>query len=107
MSRHLNGTSDRRPTLCDAVIFLVGGRRVVPSSSGRKYLLDFSRPPGAFVVFIKRSIGLQYRIDNSPRFFYVILAGEQGGVSCHGVAQHAFVCFHFVSTRMTAGYYFD
>src|SRR5881296_3253281 len=77
----------------------------MPASGGRDSLVDLTRTPGAFLVFVDRSAGLQHRIDDSPRLFYIILAGKQGGISRHRVAQHPLVRVHLVWTGMTAGHH--
>src|SRR5207249_1520205 len=77
----------------------------MPASGRRNSLVDLTRTPGAFLVFEDRSAGLQHGIDDSPRLFHIILTGEQHGVSCHRVAQHALVRVHLVWTRMAAGHH--
>src|SRR6266545_6706194 len=78
----------------------------MPASGRRNSLVDLTRTPGAFLVFVDRSAGLQHGIDDSPRLFHIVLAGEQCGVSRHCVAQHAFVRVHLVWTGMAAGHHF-
>src|SRR6058998_3441849 len=91
----------------NAEILLVRGARVMPASRRRNSLVDLTRTPGSFLVFVDRSAGLQHGIDDSPRLFHIILAGEQHGVSGHRVAQHALVRIHFVWTGMTTGHHLN
>src|SRR6266436_7646253 len=72
--------------------------RVVPTSL-RSHVLDLSWPPGIWVVFKDRRSSFQDRVDNSPRLFHVVFAGEQSGVSCHCVAEHTLVSIHLLSAR--------
>src|ERR1700730_4834781 len=89
----------------NAEIFQVSGIRVMPASGGQNSLINLPWTPRAFFIFKEGSAGLQRRIDDSPRLFHVILAGKQGSISRHGVAQHAFIRLYVFRTRMTAGYH--
>src|SRR5687767_2715582 len=75
------------------LILLAFHRRVMPASH-RCDSFDFARSPGAWLVFVERSVCLQHRIDDSPRLFHAIFAGKQSGVSRHGVTEHALVSIH-------------
>src|SRR5262249_21741152 len=86
-------------------IFLVRSGRVMPASSRRTFLVDLTGTPRTCLVFVKGGAGLEHLIDNSPGFFDIVVAGKQGGVSCHRVSQHTFVRFHFLWSGMTAGHH--
>src|SRR2546426_2670213 len=72
---------------------------VLPASGGRDSRLDFFRSPCARLVLVDGRAGLQDWIDDSPGLFDVVLPGEQGGISVHGVAQHALVRVHLIGAR--------
>src|ERR1700733_312206 len=65
--------------------------RVLPSSRGRNELVDLIWSPGAGLVIVDRGAGLQHRINDPPRLFHIVLAGEQRGVSGHGVSEKPLV----------------
>ena len=50
----------------NAEIFLVLRARIMPATGGRNSLVDLTRTPHAFLVFVDRSTGIQYRINDSP-----------------------------------------
>src|SRR5262245_36084575 len=66
-------------------------RRVFPASGRRYFLIDLTRSPGTRFVFVERSAGLQYRIDDAPCLFHIVLPRKQCSVSRHRVTEHAFV----------------
>ena len=70
--------------------FLTRYHRILPASR-RRDPLDLGRSPGFWFILKHRRAGLQHRVNDSPRFLHIILAGEQSGVAGHRVPQHAFV----------------
>src|SRR6266436_5105322 len=77
-------------------------RRVFPASGRCNSLVDFTRSPGTGLVFVDWCAGLQNRVDDAPGFFHIVLPGKQGGVSGHGVAEHAFVRIRLLCTGVVA-----
>ena len=65
-------------------------------------MIDLTRSPGARLVFVDRSASLQYRIDDAPGLFHIILASKQCSVSCHRVTEHAFVRIRLLCTGIMA-----
>src|SRR4029453_5363844 len=55
-------------------------RRVFPAFARCNFLVDFTRSPGSRFVFVERSAGLQYRIDDTPALFHILPPAKQGGV---------------------------
>src|SRR5467141_3566086 len=80
--------------------------RVVPTSSGSN-VFDLSWSPGFRVVFKDRRPDFQDGVNDSPSFFHVVFAGEQGGVTCHRVAEHTLIGIHLPSVRAAAPCNFD
>ena len=68
--------------------FLICNRRILPAARRRNSLIDFTRPPGTWLVFVYRGAGLQHRVNDAPGLFHIILAGKQGGIPRHGIAEH-------------------
>ncbi len=67
-----------------------GGASWLIASAGPQVLGSYSS---------NRSSGLEHGIDDAPRFFDVVFAGEQRLVARHGVAQHAFVRLYLSGRR--------
>src|SRR5579872_3210339 len=63
--------------------------RGMPAAGRDDGLTYFRRAPGSRLVLENRGIGAQDRIDDSPCFFHVVLAREEGGVAGDGIAEHA------------------
>src|SRR5215470_10057105 len=80
----------------------VAHRRVFPASGRCNSLVDFTRSPGTGLVFVDWRPGLQHRVDDAPSLFHIILPGKQGGVSRHGVTEHAFVRIHLLGSGIMA-----
>src|SRR5882762_9999648 len=86
------------PAICLSFRLATIEDRVVPTSS-RSNVLDLSWSPGFRVVFKDRRPGFQDRVDDSPSFFHVVFAGEQGGITRHCVAEHALIGIHLSGVR--------
>src|SRR5260370_42603518 len=76
--------------------------RVFPASGRRYFLIDLTRSPGTRFIFVERSAGLQYRIDDAPGLFHIVLPGKQRSVSHDRVTEHAFVRIHLLCTGVVA-----
>src|SRR4029450_12785322 len=76
--------------------------RVFPASGRCNSLVDFTRSPGTGLVFVDWRAGLQHRVDDAPGLFHIVLPGKQGGVSRHGVTEHAFVSIHLLRAGIAA-----
>src|SRR4029077_20042375 len=77
-------------------------RRVFPASRRRYVLIDLARSPRTGLVFVDWRAGLQHRVDDAPGFFHIVLPSKQGGVSHHGVTEHAFVSIHLLRPGIVA-----
>src|SRR5262245_28999003 len=77
--------------------------RIRPAIRGYNSLVHFIWSPGTRLVFVDRGAGFQHRINDAPGLLHIVLAGKQGSISCHGVAQHPFVSIHLLGTGMVAG----
>src|SRR5258707_12947843 len=51
--------------------------RVLPASDGGDFVIDFPRSPAVRLVFNHRRIRFQYRVDNSPCLFYLVLSRKE------------------------------
>src|SRR5262244_1283409 len=77
--------------------------RIRPASGGYNSLVHFIRSPCTGLVFVNRGAGFQHRVNDAPGLLHIVLAGKQGSISCHGVAEHPFVSVHLLGTRMVTG----
>jgi len=71
----------------------------VPANS-RRDSLGFGRSPAFWLVFENRCIRLERWVNNSPRFFDVIFAGEQRGVPGPSRHRALVVSVHFLGGWM-------
>src|SRR4030095_3292586 len=89
-------------SICHTLFYSVAYRRVLPASGGCNSLVDLTGTPGTWLVFVNRRASLQHRVDDAPGLFNIILSGEQGGISCHGVPEHPLVSIHLFCTGVAA-----
>src|SRR3989454_3366631 len=94
------------PAICLSFRLATIEDRVVPTSS-RSNVLDLSWSPGFRVVLKDRRPGFQDRVNDSPSFFHVVFACEQGGISHHRVAEHALIGVHLPGLRAASPGNFD
>src|SRR5690348_17249637 len=52
-------------------------RRVFPASGRRYFLIDLTRSPRTGLVFVDRSAGFEYLIDDAPSLFHIVFPGKQ------------------------------
>src|SRR5207249_11593625 len=72
---------------------LLGYCGVEPSAL-RHQSINLMRTPCFRIVFVNRRVGFQNGIDDSPRFFYIVLAGKECAVAFHRSCEQPFVRFH-------------
>src|ERR1700733_13929645 len=77
-------------------------RRILPAARRSNILVYFARTPATCFIFVNRRRFLQYRIDNPPCFFDVVLPRKQCAVATYGVAEHPFIGIHLVCARVMA-----
>src|SRR5256884_1105808 len=82
-----------------ASIFIYDSPSGSASLRGARLSSRLLRSPRARLVLVDGRAGLQDWIDDSTGLCDVVLPGEQGGVSVHGVAQHALVRVHLIGAR--------
>src|SRR5262249_38023342 len=76
--------------------------RIRPTSGGYNSFVHFTRPPCTRLVLVDRSAGFWHRVNDAPGLLHIVLAGKQGSISCHGVAQHPLISIHLLGTGMVA-----
>src|SRR5215510_7876670 len=77
--------------------------RIRPASGRYNSLVHFIRSPGTRLVLVNWGAGFQHLVNDAPGLFHIVLAGKQGSISCHGVAQHPFISIHLLGTGMVTG----
>src|SRR5438046_9374089 len=70
-----------------------GVHGVVPSALGHESI-NLMRTPCFRIVFVNRHVGFQNGVDDSPRFFYIVLAGKECAIALHRRCEQPFVRLH-------------
>src|SRR5215470_16858484 len=81
--------------------------RILPATWWGHIPIHFAGSPAARLVFVDGCRFLQYRIDDPPSFFDIVLSCKQRPVAVYGVTEHAFICIHFVCARTPARQQFN
>src|SRR5262249_5575815 len=92
-----------RPRITSRLVSAGARLGVVPFAPLRENAGRFGRAPAVGLVFEKRSDVPQDRLDDAPGFLDIVLAGKQGGVALHGLAEQALVGGHQSAARVVAG----
>src|SRR5436189_4526714 len=66
---------------------------VVPSALQHESI-NLMRTPCFRIVFVNRRVGFQNGVDDSPRFFYIVLAGKECAIALHRRCEQPFVRLH-------------
>src|SRR6185295_13488361 len=78
---------------------------VVPSALRHKPI-NLMRTPCFRIVFVNRRVGFQDGVDDSPRFFYIVLAGKECAVALHRSREQPFVRLHLTGPWGARGEHF-
>src|SRR4030095_4330228 len=66
---------------------------VMPSALPHESI-NLTRTPCFRIIFVNWRVGFQNGVDDSPRFFYIVLAGKECAVALHRSRERAFVRPH-------------